>query len=275
MNNHFVRKVLWTSLVLSFVYSLSVVSDMYIIQHVPESQISIVVDNGGNHSLTYGKEIDLFRSINGSVQTVVNLPIYPLLILGGFGFAIVMGYIGPILIFISWFIILYILSFVYFRLIKKSTQIVNPVSNKKLIIICIIGTVLLSFVQFRLQVSAEKALFAPQNEGNVISITPRNAKIGDTIKIILSDADHEGYSYVSLIKYLEPGKGYYKKGTVWIGKIPEDNTVNFVLKGKNCFDMVLDERCDLFVDAVPDTYKLRIQSPGDSVLLESDFKIVQ
>lgn len=151
--------ILWTSLLLSLAYSLSIILDVYIVQHVPEENISMMVDDNGSYYLSYGKGVDLFNSINGSVQTFLTLPVFPLYVWGEFGFAILMTVIGPILIFVSWLVVLRILCLIYLSLFRKSAQIVKPVSNQKLIILCIVSTILLSFIQFRFIVFSENALF--------------------------------------------------------------------------------------------------------------------
>ena len=113
-----------------------------------------------------------------------------------------------------------------------------------------------------------------RSEPAIISISPQSAKVGETISIIVSGIGHEEYSRVHLVEYGKPGEGYRTRGELWVGKIPDSNIISFTLKEKNCFD----SSCDLLVDATPGDYKLRVSGSNpknnDSVLIESDFKII-
>lgn len=111
-----------------------------------------------------------------------------------------------------------------------------------------------------------------KNGTSIVSVFPTSARVGDTINIEVSNFGHEGYSRVHLIKYGNPGEGYRTKGQLWVGKIPDSDTISFPLKEKNCFD----SSCDLLIDAVPGKYKLRVTGPGrgETALEESDFEIV-
>lgn len=90
----------------------------------------------------------------------------------------------------------------------------------------------------------------------IVSISPSEVRIGDTLNIKVKNFDHNYYSYIKLSQYgsNEHGAGYFMKGQLWVGKIPQTDIVSFVLKGNNC----LDSSCDISVDLTPGKYKIQL-----------------
>ncbi|MBI2889052.1 MAG: hypothetical protein HYY10_03975 [Candidatus Liptonbacteria bacterium] len=113
-----------------------------------------------------------------------------------------------------------------------------------------------------------------KSKPSIISISPQESRVGNTISIAVSGIGHEGYSRVHLVEYGKPGEGHRTRGELWVGKIPDSNIISFALKEKNC----LTSSCDFLVEATPGDYKLRVSGSNpknsDSVLIESDFKII-
>lgn len=209
---------------------------------------------------------------------VLGFPIYALYFLAqsNEGLLLLLGiiveFIGPIIAFVGWSIILYLIYLVFSSLLRKNSTN-EPQSNKKLISFCIIAVIILSVMQFLFILNRTQQLFSPKSDGKIINVSPSVLKIGESVSVNVSGFSHDTYSYATLIKYLPDGS-YYKKGTVWVGKVPENNIITFILEEKNCDSMVTKESCDSFVNLIPDNYKLRIQSPADNLILETAFVVI-
>jgi len=200
--------------------------------------------------------------------------------------AVVMGFIGPFIVFIGWIIILYAITYIYSRIksAKASPSQVDipktyKVSNKALTIVSVIIILLLCVgnlaYNFSLEQSTFTALSAEPPTGQIVSISPSSARVGDTINITMSGVDHASYFSVDLIKSDADSRVFPGSlGRLWRNTVPVNNIISFVLQAKNC-PIYAGTSCDLpLVNVTPGTYKLRFSS-SKAQYSEDDFTIVQ
>lgn len=223
----------------------------------------------------------LINFILGLPVAIVSFPIYELLSFvkveegTGLGVGILLALSSPVYSFVFWFIVFYCVA----RLSKKyinSPQSLLKTTSVPVLFTLIFVMGLLSYNPTLVKFHKTSGDFGFNPDGKIIAVTPQPARVGDLIKVTISGFTHDGYSYIYLIKY-NPDGSYVRRAALWVGKIADQNSISFSLQGKNCIDKVDLKSCDAgeIVDTIPGQYKLRLQSPGDNILLESDFTIVQ
>ncbi|MCL5782184.1 MAG: hypothetical protein M1459_02395 [Patescibacteria group bacterium] len=152
MSNPYVRKVTYIAFVLSIIYSISLIADVYLTTTETLSMEHVRIDNADSvvvHSnyeeveekirtiQIWGDPIMLFASITNNLGIAF---IYGMLI----------SIAGPILAFLEWFAIFYIISLIYAKLFKRPNS--EPVPNKPVsktigkMISILIGVCILQYV---------------------------------------------------------------------------------------------------------------------------------
>src|SRR3989344_5219282 len=178
-----------------------------------------------------------------------------------------------LLAFIFWFLIFYLLA-----KMSKNFFSTSKIFTTNMISIIFVGLLGLGFgfyTQGLSEFQKYSSSFGSNPDGKIISIN-KSAKIGDQVTISLLGFARDGYSYVTLTQNVSGG-GYSNKGTLWVGKVPDNNVISFVLPRKVCRDIVsscADTPTD-FINLLPGNYVLHIWSGADNINLSSDFKVEQ
>ena len=112
---------------------------------------------------------------------------------------------------------------------------------------------------------------------NLMNILPRpsmslpsNAvKIGQTVTVNTKEFPHDGSVYISLH---QPGA---QDDTIWVGQIPSNDVVSFILDGKVCPAPHPASACPQPLVALkPGSYTLNVWLGADDIDLSSDFQVV-
>lgn len=94
-------------------------------------------------------------------------------------------------------------------------------------------------------------------------------KIGQAININVKEFPYSGYTYISLN---QPDK---RSNTIWVGLVPSNNVISFVLEDKTCPAPHPISSCSVpLIDLAPGKYILEVNKPGDDINLTSDFEVV-
>jgi len=198
---------------------------------------------------------------------------------GGLLLGMATEFIGPFLVFIFWFIILFLITYLYSRVFKKTETIVDPKSHRTLIVWCVLSLVLLTAIQLYAMYDVGKRVenltqtgTGDSTPGNILLVSPSSAKIGDTINITVSGFDNSMYTSVDLLKdNITYGKYGPTLGRLWRNLIPQSNIISFVLQAQNC-PLYAGTDCDAsLVNTVSGNYKLRVENVTQSA--ETDFTI--
>ena len=284
MKNPYFRKVIIISVILSFLYTF-----LLIVQGVAISHATYTFS--GTQSVTLTTNVDWLSDLITPITYLLGFPMIVITIVfgdsygGALSAGIIMGYIGSLLVFVSWFIVLYVITYFYSRL-KKSASLSQEsvsqtpkISNRALIIVSVILAILFNVVSVAYSFVLEQSTFN-QLKGpvvaNIISVSPSTAKIDDTINMTMSsNVDHTSYFSVDLVKPgTDPHSFPGSLGRLWRGMVPQDGVISFVLQAENC-PVYAGTSCDLpLVEATPGVYKLRFSS-SRAEYTDADFVIAQ
>lgn len=272
MKNPYLRFVLITSLVLAILFTCSMVLESYSVLWTSYSFNSTTLSSGVV-AVQANPTSNSFMVLAKLVEPITAFPIMIGYTLGGgLLLGIATEFIGPFMVFIFWFIILFLITYFYSRLFKKAENIVDTKSHKTLIICCILSLVLLTAIQLYATYDVSKRVDTMINPGvsnstpgNVISVSPQPAKVGDTINLTVSGFDNSMYTSVDLLKdNVTYGKYGLTQGRLWRNLIPQNNVISFVLQAQNC-PLYAGTDCDTsLVSTVPGNYRLRIENINQS-----------
>ena len=208
---------------------------------------------------------------------IISLPLYLFGMIGGgitegtaLGIGIILEFQSPIAAFILWFFVFYLLA----KLTKKtfSTKGVFLTNIMATMFMCVFLISLVFYTRGLTDYHKHSFLFGSNSDGKIISIS-KAVKIGDLVNIAVAGFTHEGYTYITLTQPAEPS-GYFERGTLWIGKVPENNIISFVLKDKVCL-LKVDPCQEPLANLLSGDYTLNIYGPADNIDLSSDFKVLR
>jgi len=144
MKNPYLRFVLIVSLMMTVLY---VASSLYGFYETTQISNIVIGSTGGNDKISVNYPL---ATLNTNVVYLSGFPLFIISSVVGHSSALILGSIsgtiGPVLIFIGWFVALYLLTYLFAKFIKKNLNPSN-VSAKKVIII-ILAIVLIVNIAF-------------------------------------------------------------------------------------------------------------------------------
>lgn len=261
MKNPYLRTILIISLILSFLYTFIILFEGSVISKMSYQSNSTSLDDIyvppvsklSDEPVPPVSDLEVVKSTKPDVDStsmwatsivyIIGFPMIAMFfIFGGgegaaMGAGIIMEFIGPILVFVSWFLVLYIITYIYSRF-KRNHNILSENINipekkssiKGLVIICIICVISLSAVSFGYIVMQEQQVFNNLRgyPVSLASISPERAYQGDLITLKGS-----GFSKQDMTIWLVD-KDQNKYGLLWMGKSSNDTSVQFTLKTQLC-----------------------------------------
>jgi hypothetical protein len=179
---------------------------------------------------------DISKTLN-YVETATLIPLLPFYFVANpylVGYAL--EFIGPIIVFLVWFLILYVVTYLYAKFVKKNLT-TEVRSHGLLITICVLTTILLSGAQFFYIYQQEMSSIPKSITLN--SVSPNKASDGESVSLIGS-----GFSAQDITVWLVDKKGQNNiYGFLWSGRPNDDKTLNIQLKTTGLCDNALQNPC--------------------------------
>lgn len=271
MKNPYLRFVIIISLLISFLYVLCSVSEIIISSNASFELSTKVLSNGVVDNVLVSNMSSISKLVSSIGMLASFIPMFIgysiLSFLSGDGegagllMGIIMEFIGPILVFICWFVILYLITYFYYKLVKskRENNENSPVENnktisKKFILISLTIVILFNITNFSYLWFQELKTFNDR-AGHPITITsvkPNLAKIGETITI-----NGNGFLGQELIVWLAD-KTNNKYGMFWMGEPTNDTTIIFKIPSVLCA-VAVQTNCEHPVTFKPGKYLIEIR----------------
>ncbi|MEO8637483.1 MAG: hypothetical protein ABI430_01110 [Candidatus Taylorbacteria bacterium] len=234
MKNPYLRSILITSLIISILFVVASVvgqwATLYSISHYGSTDMT-------GDTWTFIEKPNVYGDISkilSYVETGTFIPLYPLFFVTDlYLVGIIFELIGPIIVFLAWFIILYIVTYLYAKFVKKNLT-TEARNHKLLITICVLTIILMSAGQLLY-------LYKSQLPKSITldSVSPNKASDGESITLSGS-----GFSANDITVWLVGKKGQNNiYGFLWGGRPKDDKTLNIQLKTIGLCENALQDPC--------------------------------
>ena len=258
MKNPYLRSLLITSLIVSVLFVVASVvgqwAGLYSISHYGSTDMA-------TSAWTFTEKPNIYGNISKTfnyVENAILIPLYPLYVTNPYLAGYILEFIGPIIVFLVWFLALYIITYLYARFIKNNLTTESR-KHGLLITICVLTTIFLSGMQV-FYIYKQEMSSMPKSI-TIDSISPNKASDGQYITIVGSDLSAQDIT-VWLVGKKEQNNIY---GFLWSGRPKDDKNLSIQLKTTGLCDNALQNPCyDALENFGSGNYSIEIRGGGNT-----------